>query len=635
MNINLICQKKSYKFSLPLEVSLNYIKKLCSQIFKCKAFDIYYKGDKITKEGNGENEYDEKKILLKDIANGESYIKLKIVLNSTLSSTKNKTPSSTNSPVPTNKSNNSFEFGGNDNNINSNRTFLSKNQNNKIFETIYGQKTKKLFSTIKEFNRKIIAIDNFLFKKKPNFKNDNLLTFEKNLYNFIDGIKLYFKKLYTILETNNIVSYKEMIQNLNLFYNDLNFYDDIEQKIINQTGKQNQTITVNSTPKNKFPINLKKSENILSLNSDRSYFNKSSKKSSIANPLLLTNNHKIKHDLGIKTNFLNENKDIKKNDENEKKEIEAYFEKSKSKFVNINNNKGNLNENKIIEDKKNENDENNNNETNTNNNNSSKENDKKSEKEKEKEKILNLSSSKESSKSNLSEKSISSIIKKTDSNKDNSNEEEINNINNTTQNSNKSEKNENEQVVPFNLELVNHKESNTDTQLYKEIKLPTKNQIINHNKGNLNKQYLNSTIKENENENLSNSSYDNINTTNNNNKDNKEKKKKKKSKKKDQEEKNNITDNNKEKDNISQLVKELSPLNDINQSQQSPKNNSNIKEPNIDNNSRKNTIRKSLVNPIYHISSTSNDTEMAKVLSRKALMKKKKNKTSNQYDFLI
>ena len=107
---------------------------------------------------------------------------------------------------------------------------LGESTNNKIFETIYGQKTKKLFSTIKEFNRKIIAIDNFLFKKKPNFKNDNLLTFEKNLYNFIDGIKLYFKKLYTILETNNIVSYKEMIQNLNLFYNDLNFYDDIEQK---------------------------------------------------------------------------------------------------------------------------------------------------------------------------------------------------------------------------------------------------------------------------------------------------------------------------------------------------------------------------------------------------------------------
>ena len=420
MNINLICQKKYYNFTLPLEVSLNYIKNLCFKIFKCKSLDIYYKGDKITKEGNGENEYDEKKILLKDITNGESYIKLKIVLNSTLSSTKNKTPSSTNSPAPTNKSNNSYDFGGEDNNINSN-IILLKNQNNKLFEAIYGQKTKKLFSNIKEFNRKIIEIDNFLFKKKPNYKNDNLSIFEKNLYNFIDNIKLYFKKLYTVLETNNYVTYNEMIQNLNLFYNELNLYDDIEQKIINQTGKKNETITITSTPINKFPINLKKSENILSLNSDKSYFNKSSKKPSIGNSLLLTNNNKVNHILEIKKSFLNENKNITKNDENEKKEIEAYFEKSK--FYKLNNNEENLNENKKIEDKKNDNDENNN-ENNTKSNNNSKENDKKSEKEKE----LNLSSSKKLTHSNLSEKTISSI-KKTDSNKNNTNEEEINNIN--------------------------------------------------------------------------------------------------------------------------------------------------------------------------------------------------------------
>ena len=582
MNINLICQKKYYNFTLPLEVSLNYIKNLCFKIFKCKSLDIYYKGDKITKEGNGENEYDEKKILLKDITNGESYIKLKIVLNSTLSSTKNKTPSSTNSPAPTNKSNNSYDFGGEDNNINSN-IILLENQNNKLFEAIYGQKTKKLFSNIKEFNRKIIEIDNFLFKKKPNYKNDNLSIFEKNLYNFIDNIKLYFKKLYTVLETNNYVTYNEMIQNLNLFYNELNLYDDIEQKIINQTGKKNETITITSTPINKFPINLKKSENILSLNSDRSYFNKSSKKPSIGNSLLLTNNNKVNHILEIKKSFLNENKNITKNDEN-------------------------------------------NNENNTKSNNNSKENDKKSEKEKE----LNLSSSKKLTHSNLSEKTISSI-KKTDSNKNNTNEEEINNINITTQNSNKSEKNENEQVVPFNLELVNHKKSNTDTHLYKEIKLPKMNQIFNQKKNN-----FNSTIKENENENFSNSSYDNNNKSFNNIKvNNKEKKSKNKNKKNEQKEKNNIKDNNKEKENISQLVKELSPSNDINQSQESQTINSYPKELNIENNSNNNYHRKSIEHPIYHIYNTSNDTEMAKVLSRKTINKKKKNKTSNKYDFLI
>ena len=37
-------------------------------------------------------------------------------------------------------------------------------------------------------------------------------------------------------------------------------------------------------------------------------------------------------------------------------------------------------------------------------------------------------------------------------------------------------------VRKFNLELVNHKKSNTDTHLYKEIKLPKMNQIFNQKK---------------------------------------------------------------------------------------------------------------------------------------------------------
>ena len=48
-----------------------------------------------------------------------------------------------------------------------------------------------------------------------------------------------------------------------------------------------------------------------------------------------------------------------------------------------------------------------------------------------------------------------------------------------------------------------------------------------------------------------------------------------------------------------------------------------------------NEPRKSVYEPpIYHITS-SNENDMAKVLSRKMVMKKKKNKTNNKYDFLI
>jgi len=678
MEITLICEKKYYNFSLPLDVNLNYIKKLCSKIFKSESLDIYYKGDKITKEENEEQEEneenDDEKILLKDIVNDASNVKLKIVLNSTFNnSTKNQTPSTTNTPEPTKKANKTIDFGGHDININPNKILLSKSKSNKLFEAIYTQKTKKLFLSIKEFNKKIIEIDNFLFKKKQNFKNDNLAIFEKKLYDFIDRIRLYFNKLYSMLEINNYISYNEMIKYLKIFYNEIDSYEGIEPENNCQTTRENDTIT--STPINKFPINLKKSENILSLNPEKCLFNKSSKKPTIKKALLLSNNNniKLKNNFEIKTSLLNEIKTTKNNE--------------KTKFIKLTNNEKdntfNLNENKKNEDKKDEDNNENNNEKNidkTNNeeNEENKENkdNKENDKNNKNTKILDLRSTKNVNQ-NLSEKSLSTITKKTnnsnkndlndnenenDSNKNdsnensnsnendlNSNEEDVNNDNNISQNSNtntnsnKSLTNNKDQKVPFNLELINGKKSNKDINLYEEIKIPKMNQFYNQNKkkNTLSKQYLTSTIQENENENFTNSSYDNTNNNNsknnshNSNKiDNKIKKKKKTIIKKDKEK---TIKENKEDENISKLYKELTSINPINQTRQSVKINSYPKAFSIEKNINQNfEKRKSVLDPpIYHISTTSNDTEMAQVLSRKAIMKKKKNKTSNKYDFLI
>ena len=603
MNISLICEKKEYNFSLPLEVSLKYIKNLSSKIFKCKAFDIYYKGDKITKE----EEDDEEEIFLRDIIScEESNIKLKIILNSTANNSKNQTPSTTNSPTYSNQTYKTLDVGANDI-IQLAKKFY--NQKNKLFEAIYSQKVKKLFSSIKEFNKKIIEIDYFLFKKNSKSNDNNLMSFEKNLYEFIDGIRLYFTKLYTILEINNYVTYDEMIHNLNNFYKYLNLNDDLEQELNIQNNHEAQTIT--STPINKFPINLKKSENTLNLDT-YNYFNKSTKKPSIKNSLLLGN--KIdKNKFQLKASLLKDIKNINKNegiDINNKGNYEFInlFNKNKN-YVNkeIKNIIENIDENEKLE--KNEDNNNENNIEVGEEKNNIYENiklDKTSEKKNE-----NDSESLKKTQTNISEKSInniSAITKKTtksiESNKNNSSEEDIKEIKNSL---NKSENSNNskEQIVPLNLDLIKNidsKKENEEIKLQNKIKQPQP--PLNQKKSNLKKLNLDSTIQENENENIL-SSLDNTNNSNkknnknNNNKSVSEKKINKKEKYK------NVNNSNK---NVAKIVKDSPP--------------------------KEQKINFSVSPPIYHINS-SDETEMAKVLSRRLTMKKKKNKTANKYDFII
>ena len=642
MNIKLICDKKIFNFDLPFEANLKYIKKLSSKLFKCDVLDIYYKGDKITKEEN------EEKTLLRDIIpESDGNIKLKIVLNPTLNSTKNQTPSTSNSRHNTNKT---IDLGDAKILENSNNLILYQNQNNKLFEAIYNQKTKKLFTSIKEFNKKIIEIDNFLFKKKKNYKNDNLNNFEKNLYEFIDGLRIYFTKLLNALDYNNYATYNEVIHNLEIFYELLNYNEDMGHEYNCQTCRE-----IESTQLNKFPINLKKSDKNCTLNSERyNYFNKSTKKPSIRKELIINNMKTLKNNFDLKTSVFKENKTINKNENKEEIDNIKKNDSNNKKLIVVVGNNNSLSE------------ENNDDKSKDNNKDNSE--DKKNDSS---DKKLELNSTKKISESDISKKSInniSAIMNKTsDSNKNIMNEEEINNINNITPNSNKSNDTFENQKVPINLNLITQK-TKKENKLYKEQK--TSNKVIQAlNQKPKKKSNLNSTIKENENENCTNSSYYNNNSINksksrnrnksinsnssknskNSNKSNNTKYTKKSMNNKSV--KSNMSNNNKDKNKktIDDSIKNKLTKNSKNSESLKDLNNSNntnneVKKnaasfPKTQSSQKKivkiNEPRKSVFDPpIYHISS-SNENEMAKALSRKMVMKKKKNKTSNKYDFLI
>ena len=287
MNICLISDKQIYKFVLNYEMNLKYIKKLCYKLFKTEDLDIYYKDKNIFEK------YNENTILDDIINEHDSIIKFKIIFHSTFYSSKNQTDSTTNSQTP-----NIIEIGGSHNNENKNKKVEIKSiinlKQNKLFEAVYTHKYKKLSSLMDEFNLKVIEMERFLFKKKE-FSEKNYLTFEKKIYQFLEGVTKYYQKLISILEKNNYVSYNEIVYNLNYFYNHLQFNEEIKspnhikekEQITNyKTLHEEENFTINSS-KSKFPINLKKSERITTINAEKSnIFNKKSKKISIKDKLL-------------------------------------------------------------------------------------------------------------------------------------------------------------------------------------------------------------------------------------------------------------------------------------------------------------------------------------------------------------
>ena len=291
MNICLISDRQIYKFVLNYEMNLKYIKKLCYKLFKTEDLDIYYKDRNIFEK------YSEDTILDDIINEHDSIIKFKIIFHSFCSS-KIQTPSTTNSQTP-----NIIEIGGSHNIEKKKKKVETKSiinlKQNKLFEAVYTQKFKKLSFLMNEFNLKVIEMERFLFKKKE-FSENNYRTFEKKIYQFVEGAIKYYQKLISILEKNDYASYDEIVYNLQYFYNHLEFNKENEspnhinekEQIMNyNTMHEKDDFTINSS-KSKFPINLKKSEKITTINNEKSnMFNKKSKKISIKDKLL--SNEKI------------------------------------------------------------------------------------------------------------------------------------------------------------------------------------------------------------------------------------------------------------------------------------------------------------------------------------------------------
>ena len=654
MNVSLICEKKIYNFDLPLETKLKYLKKLSCRLFKTEILDIYYRGDKIKIKEN------DKTTLLKDVVDGnDANIRLKIVLNPTLNSTKNQTPSTfSNSNPATFKT---LDLGGSDIVENSNKILLIKKHNNILFEALFTQKTKKFIVSIKEFNKKIVEINNFLFKKK-NQKDNYLSIFEKNLYEFIDNLNLYFKKLISLLEKNNYVTYNEMIQNLNFFYHELNInenniFNDIEKHELNcQTSREIDNY-INSSPSNKFPINLKKSDKNYTLNSDRcNFFNKSTKKPSIkkylflsekdfkVNPLDLKeekdNNKNVKRTKYIKineSNNISRDLDFIIDEEKGKNEEKGRDENEANNFSEIYRNSINniscIKVNKSIESEKNLMNEE---EIKNLDINITHESINKSLKKISDKKIKHESLSRNKEKPLLKlDSSIENQNLKNDSNNSN-----INNINNIIKTNDNKNKNNN---INNNMNKILAEEMKTYKKKMNFIPsfMPKPLNVKKHPEKN-----LNSTIHENENENLSNSSYEHAN----NFKDSKNKKEEKKENEKIDDEKiedekfeeGKIEDektedkkievkSNESNDNISKLLKGLSSSksNNIKENNLFKAINTSDNENKIENNDI--IYRKKTGNlPIYNMSNSK-----AASISRKMSSNKKKNITNNKYDFLI
>ena len=665
MNVSLICERKIYNFDLPLETKVEYLKKLSCRLFKTEILDIYYRGDKIKIKEN------DKSTLLKDVVNvDDANIKLKIVLNPTLNSTKNQTPSTFSNSIPATFK--TLDLGGSDIVENSNKILLIKKHNNILFEALFSQKTKKFIFSIKEFNKKIIEINNFLFKKKTQ-KDNYLSIFEKNLYEFIDNLNLYFKKLISSLEKNNYVTYNEMIQNLNFFYHELNInenkiYNDIEKHELNcQTSREIDNY-INSSPLNKFPINLKKSDKNYTLNSERyNFFNKSTKKPSIKKYLFLsekdfkTNPLDLKEKKENNKNSVNKAKFLKLNDSNNiSHDLDFITDDEKGKneekgkdgneennisdiYRNSINNISCIKVNKSIESEKNIMNEE---EIKNLNINISNESINKSLKKKKSDKNLkqiNISKNKEKPVLKLDSSNSTIDNKKTKSDFNNSNRNSINNIMKTNTNKSRNNNNNNNMNKILAEEMKAYKKKMNFIPSFMPKNLNAKKQPAKN---------MNSTIHENENENLSNSSYD----YNNNFKDSKNKKTEKKedekiaedektedeksedkkTKDKKTEDKKSEVKKNESDDNISNLIKQLSSSKSINKKENKTKENSLAKEINTSDNENKidnNDIigKKRTGNlPIYNMTSSK-----AIGISRKMSNNKKKNVTNNKYDFLI
>ena len=347
MNVELKYKGDSYKFDLPKDATLNYIKNLESSIVNedISNFNLFYKNSLISNypettplsdlSKNDKNIsiiilpknrvlpiYNKKLKIsqLKEIGNSQNVNSLKALLNARgLSPIKSEYRDS----------------------ISKRKNFLDYLSEFRVFKQTYNLKENLIFSLMKSLSLKIQEYNDNLFKKiKKNKLASELVLFERNVIEYQDKQINYLKKLINYFEDKE----KEFIEGaipLFDFYKELSKFDD--KKDFRNNNNNNNIPTENNIDKelNKNNINdsISNNNNNMNLNTKGRLSNISMKKfvknEKEENSLPFLNNNKPIEKKSLVTEN-NQNNDLIPEKEESNEEEEENNKVAKNEIFNIN-----------------------------------------------------------------------------------------------------------------------------------------------------------------------------------------------------------------------------------------------------------------------------------------------------------
>jgi hypothetical protein len=246
MNIELKYKGNSYKFDLPKDATLKYIKNLESNIVNedISNFNLFYKNNLISN-------YPET-TLLSDLSKDDKNISIIIIpKNKVLSIFNKKCKISQLKEFGNSQSINSLKLlinarslspikSENKNSVSKSKNFLDYLSEFRVFKETYNLKENIIYTLMKNLSQKIQEYNDNLYKKiKKNKHASELPLFEKNVIKFQDKQINYLKKLINYFEDKE----KDFISGaipLFDFYEDLNKFDDKKDiKNINNIQTEN------------------------------------------------------------------------------------------------------------------------------------------------------------------------------------------------------------------------------------------------------------------------------------------------------------------------------------------------------------------------------------------------------------
>ena len=254
MLIYFVYKNNSFNFNIKNDVSIVSLKNLASKLIQKDktSFDLFYNNkilsEKISslfqltknessiiiiislkKVSNPNKNNIKMKLPLIEasnkLINNQTELEPKIKLNLNLNQSENSSDLDLDSKED-NRKKNTYSKTKNDNKIKEKKEeYISIN---KVFEDVYNSKDEEIISLNKNFRNKILEYDDILYKKyKTSLEQNNrqLLTYEKNIINFLDKQIKFLKKLINYFD-NNDSSFNKFKINLEEFYSELSNYNN-------------------------------------------------------------------------------------------------------------------------------------------------------------------------------------------------------------------------------------------------------------------------------------------------------------------------------------------------------------------------------------------------------------------------